>query len=188
MVLFGQWKTQNGIVFATIFQELRNSVPWFAELPYWTNSVAPTCLNGLRRLWVGRIHPDIMARTAAFLLLKDSKAYYAIEGEKPPQNRAQRWGRAIGLAGQKPITTDELIRLQQIVIDNPRFTKMGYREQEGFVGEHDHRHGTPIPDHISARWKDVQQLADGLIATGDKLEKEIEFDAVVAAATSMFLS
>src|SRR5690606_39603023 len=39
---------------------------------------------------MGRIHPDIMARTAAFLLLKDSKASYAIEGEKPPQNRAQR--------------------------------------------------------------------------------------------------
>ena len=135
---------------------------------------------------MGRIHPDIMARTAAFLLLKDSKASYAIEGERPPQNRAQRWGRAIGQAGQKPITTDELIRLQQIVIDNPRFTKMGYREQEGFVGEHDRYYGTPIPDHISARFKDVSQLINGLIATGDKLEQETEFDAVLAAAMIAF--
>lgn len=127
-----------------------------------------------------------MARTAAFLLLKDSKASYAIEGEKPPQNRAQRWGRAIGQAGQKPITTDELIRLQQVVIDNPRFIKMGYRDQEGFVGEHDRSYGTPIPDHISARWKDVQRLVDGLIATGDKLEQEPEFDAVMAAAMIAF--
>lgn len=135
---------------------------------------------------LGRIHPDIMARTAAFLLLKDSKASYAIEGERPPQNRAQRWGRAIGQAGQKPITTDELIRLQQIVIDNPRFTKMGYREQEGFVGEHDRHFGTPIPDHISARFKDVLQLINGLIATGDKLEQETEFDAILAAAMIAF--
>ncbi|MBD1422555.1 Fic family protein [Sphingobacterium chuzhouense] len=135
---------------------------------------------------MGRIHPDIMARTAAFLLLKDSKASYAIEGEKPPQNRAQRWGRAIGQAGQKPISTDELIRLQQVVIDNPRFTKMGYREQEGFVGEHDRLYGTPIPDHISAKWKDVQQLVNGLILTGDKLEQEAEFDAVLAAAMIAF--
>lgn len=135
---------------------------------------------------IGRVHPDIMARTAAFLLLKDSKASYAIEGEKPPQNRMQRWGRAIGQAGQKSITVDELIRLQQVVIDNPRFTKMGYREQEGFVGEHDRRHGTPIPDHISARWKDVQQLVNGLIATGNKLELEKEFDAVLAAAMMAF--
>jgi len=42
---------------------------------------------------IGNVHPDVMARTAAFLLLKDSKASYAIEGEVPPQNRAQRWGK-----------------------------------------------------------------------------------------------
>ncbi|HLG41167.1 MAG TPA: Fic family protein [Chitinophagaceae bacterium] len=135
---------------------------------------------------IGKIHPDVMARTAAFLLLKDSKASYAIEGERPPQNRAQRWGRAIGQAGQKPVTKEELIRLQQIVIDNPRFTKMGFREQEGFIGEHDRRYGTPIPDHISARWKDLDVLMDGLIATNQKLEKDRSFDAVLAAALIAF--
>jgi Fic family protein len=135
---------------------------------------------------IGKIHPDIMARTAAFLLLKDSKASYAIEGERPPQNRAQRWGRAIGQAGQKPITKEELLRLQQIVIDNPRFTKMGWREQEGFIGEHDRRSGTPIPDHISAKWGDIQSLIDGLITTDRKLEKEVKFDAVMAAAMIAF--
>lgn len=135
---------------------------------------------------IGNIHPDVMARTAAFLLLKDSKASYAIEGEKPLQTRAQRWGRAIGQAGQRPITNDELIRLQQIVIDNPRFTTMGFRKQEGFIGEHDRLYGTPIPDHISARWKDVEQLVNGLIKTGNKLEAEKDFDAVLAAAIIAF--
>jgi Fic family protein len=135
---------------------------------------------------VGNIHPDVMARAAAFLLLKDSKASYAIEGENPPQNRAQRWGRAIGQAGQRPVTKDELIRLQQIVIDNSRFTKMGFRRQEGFIGEHDRRYGTPMPDHISARWKDVEQLVNGLIETGNKLEAEKGFDAVLAAAIIAF--
>ncbi len=135
---------------------------------------------------IGKIHPDVMARTVAFLLLKDSKASYAIEGESPPQNRAQRWGRAIGQAGQKPVTADELIRLQQIVIDNPRFTKMGLRDQEGFIGEHDRRHGTPIPDHISARRKDLNTLMDALIATNQKLEKDESFNAVLAAALIAF--
>ncbi len=135
---------------------------------------------------VGKIHPDIMARTAAFLLLKDSQASYAIEGESPAQNRTQRWGRAIGQAGQKPISKNELIRLQQIVIDNPRFTKMGFREQEGFIGEHDRSHGTPIPDHISARWIDLESLMDGLIATNEKLENDLSFDAVVSAAIIAF--
>jgi hypothetical protein len=58
----------------------------------------------------------LLARTAAFLLLKDSRASYVIEGEDPPQDRVQRWGRAIGQAGRKPIDLDELLRLQQIVI------------------------------------------------------------------------
>lgn len=135
---------------------------------------------------IGGIHPDVMARTAAFLLLKDSKASYAIEGEKPPQNRAQRWGRAIGQAGKSPITKEELIRLQQIVIDNPRFTNMGFRQQEGFIGEHDRRHGTPIPDHISAKWKDVDTLIEGLIAMDRMLEKDLDFDAVLSAAMVAF--
>jgi hypothetical protein len=39
------------------------------------------------------IHRDILLRTSAFLLLKDSKASFTIEGEKPTQNRALRWGK-----------------------------------------------------------------------------------------------
>lgn len=143
-------------------------------------------LSGQIRKIIGKIHPDVMARTAAFLLLKDSKASYAIEGERPPQNRAQRWGRAIAQAGQKQISAAELVRLQQIVIDNPRFTKMGFREQEGFIGEHDRRYGTPIPAHISARWKDLAALMEGLIATNQKLENDKAFDAVTAAAIIAF--
>ncbi|MHA4846782.1 Fic family protein [Flavitalea antarctica] len=135
---------------------------------------------------IGKIHPDVMARTAAFLLLKDSKASYAIEGERPPQNRAQRWGRAIGQAGERMINKEELVRLQQIVIDNPRFTKMGWRQQEGFIGEHDRRSGAPIPEHISARWQDLDKLIDGLIAADQKLEKDTGFDAVLAAAMVAF--
>lgn len=135
---------------------------------------------------LGKIHPDVMARTAAFLLLKDSKASYAIEGESPPQNRAQRWGRAIGQAGQKQITTEEFARLQQIVIDNPRFTKMGIREEEGFIGEHDRRSGTPMPVHISAKWTDLDKLLYGITAINKKLEQDTKFDAVLAATLIAF--
>lgn len=138
------------------------------------------------RAIVGKIHPDVMARTAAFLLLKDSKASYAIEGEHPPQNRIQRWGRAIAQAGQRSVTQEELLRLQQIVIDNARFTKMGWRRQGGFVGEHDRRTGAPLPDHISARWEDVPVLIEGLIEANNKLEGDTTFDAVIAAAMISF--
>ncbi|QNF31222.1 Fic family protein (plasmid) [Adhaeribacter swui] len=142
-------------------------------------------LNGKVKDSIGRTHADILTRAAAFLLLKDSKASYAIEGERPPQNRAQRWARSIGQAGQKPLSQEEFLRLQQIVIDNPRFVKLGWRTEGGFVGEHDRFSGLPIPDHISAKWQDVEELIAGLIFTNIKLEHS-EYDAVLAAAAIAF--
>ncbi len=133
---------------------------------------------------LGAVHPDIITRAAAFLLLKDSKASYAIEGERPPHNRAERWGRAIGQAGQQELTLDEFLRLQSIVIEDARFIKMGWRTEGGFVGVHDNMR-IPIPEHISARWQDIQRLMNGLIATDHKLEASA-YDPVLAAAIIAF--
>jgi Fic family protein len=118
-------------------------------------------------------------------LLKDSKASFTIEGEKPTQNRALRWGKAIGQAGSKPLSKDELLRLQQIVIENSRFIEMGFRKKGGFVGEHDRTTGEPIPVHISARWQDLNSLMDGLLET-NKLLEEIKFHPVMSAAKIAF--
>lgn len=59
------------------------------------------------RAVVSEVPKDLLARTAAFLLLKDSKSSYIIEGERPPQDRIQRWGRAIGEAGRAPLDERE---------------------------------------------------------------------------------
>jgi len=131
------------------------------------------------------IHKDILLRTSAFLLLKDSKASFTIEGEKPTQNRALRWGKAIGQAGSKPLSKEELIRLQQIVIENSRFVDMGLRKKGGFVGEHDRTTGEPIPEHISARWQDLNNLIDGLIETAKLLESN-NFHPVLSATIIAF--
>lgn len=127
---------------------------------------------------------DLLARTAAFLLLKDSRASYVIEGEDPPQDRVQRWGRAIGQAGRRPLDLDELLHLQRIVIGDDRFVKLGLRTIGGFVGAHDRHSRAPIPDHISARHEDLISLIDGLIAF-DR-EKSAALDAVIAAAVLAF--
>lgn len=134
---------------------------------------------------LSKIQKNILLRASAFLLLKDSKASYAIEGETPPQNRAQRWGRAIGQAGEKLISKEEFLRLQQIIIESDRFVKMGFRKEEGFVGEHDRTTGTPIPDHISAKREDLDTLMQGLIDTNNKLQ-DSDYDAVLAAAIIAF--
>ncbi|MEA3288354.1 MAG: Fic family protein [Candidatus Marinimicrobia bacterium] len=131
------------------------------------------------------VHKDVLQRASGFLLLKDSKASFTIEGETPGNKRAQRWGEAIGQAGSQPLTKDELLRLQKLVIENSRFTAMGYREAGGFVGSHDRLTGEPIPDHISARWQDVSSLLDGLIEM-DHLLEESDYDSVLAAAIIAF--
>jgi len=134
---------------------------------------------------IGKVHPDLLSRAAAFLLLIDSKASYAIEGETPPENRAERWGKAIGQAGQKDLNKEELLRLQEIVIEDRRFVKMGWRKEGGFVGMHNRVDGKPVPDHISARWSDVPQLVEGLINANKSLI-DSEYDPVLTAAQIAF--
>lgn len=131
------------------------------------------------------IHKDILQRASAFLLLKDSKASFTIEGESPRSKRAARWGQAIGQAGAKNLSKEEIVRLQQIVIENPRFIHIGFREKGGFVGEHDRATGEPLPEHISARWQDVDKLMDGLVAT-NRLLVASKMDAVLAATLVAF--
>ncbi len=134
---------------------------------------------------VRNVHNDILLRTSAFLLLKDSKASFNIEGETPSNNRASRWGKVIGQAGNRPLSKEELLRLQQIVIESSRFIKMGLRKEGEFVGEHDRSTGEPIPEHISARWKDLDKLIDGLVETDSILEKS-QFHPVITAAKIAF--
>ena len=134
---------------------------------------------------IGKVHPDLLSRAAAFLLLKDSNASYAIEGETPPENRAERWGKAIGQAGQKNLTKDELLRLQEIVIKDRRFVNMGWRKEGGFIGVHNRVNNKPIPDHISAKWQDLSQLMDGLLKTNQSLI-DSKFDPVLAATLIAF--
>lgn len=134
---------------------------------------------------VGAIHPDVLMRAASFLLLEDSKASYAIEGETPPHNRAERWGRIIGQAGKTPLSKAEFERLQKEVIVDSRFIRMGYREEGGFIGSHDRSTNMPIPSHISAKYQDLDKLMNGLTETAALL-KESDFPPVLAATLIAF--
>lgn len=137
------------------------------------------------KLYLNEIHKEILQRASSFLMLKDSKASFTIEGETPKGGRAVRWGQAIGQAGTKNLSIGELIRLQQTVIENTRFIEMGFRRKGGFVGEHDRTTGEPLPEHISAKWQDLESLVNGLIKTNNLLA-ENAFDAVLAAAIIAF--
>jgi hypothetical protein len=133
---------------------------------------------------VAKLPADVLARTAAFLLLKDSRSSFEIEGEHPPQDRIQRWGKAIGEAGRRPIDLDELLRLQRIVIGDDRYVPLGLRKEGGFVGEHERETRMPLPVHISARHEDLPSLIDGLVAFDRNAAPKL--DAVLAAAILAF--
>jgi Fic family protein len=138
------------------------------------------------RNMLSTVHADVMQRASSFLMLKDSKASFTIEGESPKSKRATRWANAIGQAGLHALSKEELLRLQQIVIENDRFIPLGFRTEGGFVGEHDRATGEPLPEHISARWQDLDELMGGLIECAKRLERSESMDAVLAAAMVAF--
>jgi hypothetical protein len=126
-------------------------------------AAAARALDGRARDIIGHTRHDLVTRAAAFLLLSDSKSSFAIEGERPTNARAARWAQAIGAAGARPLSIDELERLQAVVIGDTRFVTLGLRTAGGFVGSHDRDTQEPIPDHISARSLDLDSLLHGII-------------------------
>ncbi|MEP7196229.1 MAG: Fic family protein [Saprospiraceae bacterium] len=135
--------------------------------------------------YIKKIHIDVLQRTSSFLLLKDSKASFTIEGESPKSKRLVRWSQAIGQAGTRDLNEEELLRLQQIVIENPRFLEMGFRNKNGFVGGHDRSSGEPLPDHISAKWQDLDHLVISLLQTNQLLLTS-EMNSVLTATVIAF--
>ena len=169
---------------------VRNNLPGtpeFCPVIFKTDTLTSLIAKNLKEkaiATIAKIPAEVMARTAAFLLLEDSKSSFAIESEFPPQNRIQRWGRAIGQAGKQPLDTDELLRLQKIVIGDQRFIKMGMRDDSGFIGQRERDTGYPLPVHISARHEDLPNLIEGLLNFDQGASKQL--DAVLSAAILSF--
>jgi hypothetical protein len=160
----------------------------FCPMIRWTSALQAAVAKGLdahAKEIIGRTAKDLIARAAAFLLISDSKSSFAIEGERPSSARATRWARATGEAGVRPVTIDELGRLQQVVIGDARFVKLGLRDEGGFVGTHDRQTQEPVPDHISARPQDLSDLLGGIIEY-DRRSLTGGIDPVIAAAAIAF--
>ncbi len=134
---------------------------------------------------IGATPRDLVARAASFLLLSDSRASFAIEGERPSVDRATRWGQAIAQAGARPLDITELERLQRLVIPDDRFVRLGLRDAGGFVGSHDRESGMPLPEHVSARAEDLGDLLAGIAAYGTRIAGH-GFDPIAAAAAIAF--
>ena len=133
---------------------------------------------------IGRTGGHLIARAASFLLLADSRASFEIEGERPPRNRLERWGRAVLQAGKNPLSLDELNRLHGVLIEDTRFIRAGLRPDGVFLGERDHN-GDPLPEFIGARPQDLTSLITGMLAANERM-RESGIDPVLQAAATAF--
>jgi hypothetical protein len=136
------------------------------------------------RATVGRMGAHLVSRAASFLLLADSRASFEIEGERAPRTRLERWGRAVLQAGRNPLSLDEILRLQRVLIEDTRFGHAGLRPDGVFLGERDHD-GEPLPEFIGARPEDLADLMDALVEANSRMRDD-GVDAVLKAAATAF--
>ena len=141
-------------------------------------------LAGQARETVGRTGGHLVARAASFMLRADSRASFQIEGERPPRNRLERWGRAVLQAGKNRLTLDEIVRLHGLLIEDTRFVRAGLRPDGVFLGERDHS-GDPFPEFIGARAQDLAGLMAGMLEANDRM-REDGLDPVLQAAATAF--
>jgi hypothetical protein len=141
-------------------------------------------LSAKARETVGRTGAHLVARAASLLLLADSRASFEMEGERPPRNRLERWGRAVLQAGRNRLTLDEILRLQRVLIEDTRFIAPGLRPDGVFLGERDH-HGDPLPEFIGARPEDLPDLMNALLQANDRM-REDALDPVLKATATAF--
>jgi len=169
---------------------IRNNLPGtpdFCPLVFRTSTLETVIdldLAARARATIAPIPADVLSRAAAFLLLEDSKSSFAIEGDASASGRIARWSHAIGQAGQKPLTLEELLRLQRILIRDSRFVALGLRTEGGFVGQHDRVTRVPIPSHISARHEDLDALVTALVSFVS--DRSQALDPILAAACAAF--
>lgn len=126
----------------------------------------------------------LAARAASFLLMADSRASFAIEGERPPRNRLERWGKAVIQSGKNPLGMEEILRLHSVLIEDSRLIFKGLRPDGVFLGDRDHYH-LPLPEFIGARPEDIEALCAALLRANDRMRGD-GLDPVLQAAATAF--
>jgi len=130
------------------------------------------------------VSPALSARAASFLLLADTQASFAIEGERLPINTQQRWLKAVQQVGENLLNEAELNRLHSILLGDYRYIKTGFRDDFVFLGLRT-SDNMPVPEFIGASPQDLNELIAGLIDANANMSK-FSLDAVLHAAAIIF--
>jgi Fic family protein len=87
-------------------------------------------------------------------------------------------------AGRNPLSLDEILRLQRVLIEDTRFVHAGLRPDGVFLGQRDHD-GEPLPEFIGARPENLPDLMDALVEANSRMRND-GVDAVLKAAATAF--
>ena len=131
-----------------------------------------------------RASARLVTRAASFLLLADSRASFEIEGERPPRNSLERWGKAVLRCGRNQLTIEEIFHLHGVLIEDSRFVFKGLRPDGIFLGERDSSN-YPLPEFIGARPEDIEALCSGLLTANTRMRDD-GLDPVLQAAATAF--
>ena len=128
--------------------------------------------------------PALIARATSYLYTKETRSSFAIEGETPTANRAERFVAALRSAARfDPSDPAALIGLQNAIVD-PRYAATAWRDIQNFVGETTVGFGEQV-HYICPKPDDVPSLMQGWMDLVERLVAD-RVDPVVAAAIAAF--
>ena len=140
----------------------------------WTAALRAASAKGWdvrAREMIASTHPARRPWVATWLQRSDAGCSFVLAGEEATARRTASWADAIGQAGARVLTVDELLRLQQIACGDSASAVLGLRRSASDAG--------------GARPQDLSRLVDGAI---DYAERAVggAVDPVMAAAALAF--
>lgn len=136
------------------------------------------------RNFIANCDPAIFDRVARYLLTKETRASFAIEGEVPSASCESLFAAALkAAANMDPADKAELVKFQGKIV-NSRYAAAGWHEFQNFIGQDMGGYRKHVR-FIGPRPEDVPSLMDGWAALTHRV-RECDVDPVVAAAVSAF--
>lgn len=140
-------------------------------------------LDDEARTLVARHDPAILARAVSYLYTKETRSSFAIEGERPGSDRANRFIEALKAAPRFHADKAALVRLQGSIVD-PRYAAEDWRDFQNFIGTTVGGYQEEV-HFICPRPGDVPDLMAGWATMTERILQE-DVDPVVAAAVIAF--
>ena len=155
----------------------------FCPLVRRTPALAAFASRGLQRRMtdiLAKYDEETFTRAVAFLYTKETRSSFEIERERPSTDKVKRFVAVLQHAHEWPdITKAQLVRLQNLIVTDPRNQDADYRDSQLFVGR------SKIVDYVCPRPEDVPSLMSGWFTSVARL-LEADVDPVVAAAAAAF--